>query len=851
MRVKQKSNQEFQGLSNKEVKLRLKRDGYNELPADRGRNFFIVIIGVLKEPMLLLLVVSSLIYFIFGELRDAIFLSFAVIGVVGITIYQERKTERALQALKDLSSPKSLVIREGQKIFIPSRELVRDDLLVLNEGDQITADGVILEVSNLMVDESLLTGESLAVRKSVWDGKIKLEHPGGEDSPFVFSGTMVNRGRALVRVTSTGLGTEIGKIGRSLQAIKEENTLLQKEMARVIRIFAVLGASSSLLVVVAYGLTRGDWVKGALAGLTLGMSALPEEFAVVLIIFLTLGAWRMSKIKVLTRRPATIETLGAATVLCVDKTGTLTGNKMELRELLIGKKIFKTIELNSNRLPQAYLKLVEYSFLACPLESFDPIEKEIRQQAELGSISHDHYFDDWALIQEYPLSKELLIFANLWLNKKTGRNEIYAKGAPEAIIDLCGFNKKEKDELQTKIKEMSDRGLRILAVASSVLPNKKIPENLNGCKFEFGGLIGFTDPIRANVADSLEECYRAGIRVIMITGDYPGTVLFIAREIGLKNHKKYITGQELRDLTEEQLRERIKTVNVFARIIPEQKLMIVKALKANGEIVAMTGDGVNDAPALKSAHIGIAMGENGTDVARAAADLVLLNDDFSSIVQAIRSGRKIFDNLRKAMAFIAAIHVPIAGISLLPVIFNWPLVLFPAHVAFLELIIDPACSTVFEMEKAEKDIMDRPPRNLKHPLLGQRLLFLSLLQGFSILAMVSIVYLAALNLGYEEEVIRALAFSTIVFGNLMLIITNLSHRRHFFSIITEGNKALMIILGATILSLLFTLYVPFLRQLFYFSLVSPWQLMFVLLMAVLGIVWFEGFKIVNSKKSGF
>ncbi len=836
------------GLSSQEARRRLLLDGYNELPADRGRNFFSTILNVLKEPMLLLLVVSSIIYFVFGELRDALFLCFSVLIVVGITFYQEQKTEQALQALKELSNPKSLVIRDGQKVSLASRELVKGDLLVLNEGDQVTADGVVLEVTSLMVDESLLTGESLAVRKSVWNGRTKLVQPGGEDAPFVFSGTMVNRGRALVQVTATGSNTQLGKIGKSLQAINEENTLLQKEMAKIIKIFAIFGLVASVLVVIGYGLTRGDWVKGALAGLTLGMSAMPEEFAVVLIIFLTLGAWRMSKIKVLTRRPATIETLGAATVLCVDKTGTITANKMELAEALIDKKIYLTAELDQQRLDKPYLNLIEHSFLACPQESFDPIEREIRQQAELASISHDHYFDDWKLLQEYPLSKSLLVFGNLWQNNKTGQREIYAKGAPEDIMSLCTLKPKQKTELIQKITEMSERGLRLLAVARADVNDKKIPKTVAKIEFEFAGIIGFADPIRPTVAKSLQECYRAGIKVIMITGDYPGTAQFIAREIGLKNSQQYITGLELRDLTEEQLRERLKTVNIFARIIPEQKLMIVSALKANGEIVAMTGDGVNDAPALKAAHIGIAMGEHGTDVARAAADLVLLNDDFSSIVAAIRSGRKIFENLRKAIAFITAIHIPIAGISLLPVIFNWPLVLYPAHVAFLELIIDPACSTVFEMEKEEKDIMDRPPRNLKVSLLDRRLLVLSILQGLSILVMSFIVYLSALNLGFAEGEIRALTFSAIVFGNLMLIITNLSHYRHFFSIIADWNKALLVILLLTVTFLLLILYVPFFRSLFYFSYISPLKLLLIVLAGGLSIVWFEGFKIISMKR---
>ncbi len=835
------------GLTDQEVRSRLIRSGYNELPSQKQQNLLSILFEVLKQPMLLLLLASGTIYFFLGEKQDALMLLTFVFVVVGITFYQERKTERALEALKNLSSPRALVIRNGIQIRISGREVVPDDIVILREGDRIPADGTVISATNLLVDESLLTGESLAVRKSVWDNKTKLVRPGGEDLPFVFSGTMVSQGHAIIRVTSTGVSTEIGKIGKSLQSIEEEDTLLQKETNRIVRLFMVIGLALCSIVIITYAVTRGNWLNGFLAGITLGMAMLPEEFPVVLLIFLTLGAWRISKRQVLTRKTAAIETLGAATVLCVDKTGTLTLNRMRLDGMMSGKSYCSLQKLHDAPLPEQYHMLLEYAVLASQRDPFDPIEKEIHQKSTLYLSHTEHVHAEWILVKEYPLSKELLALSHVWKSPDDSNYVIAAKGAPEAIAELCHFNEKQKKELLVQIRNMSDKGLRVLGVARALFSRKNLPKGQHDFLFEFIGLVGFTDPIRSTVADSVAESYRAGLRVIMITGDYPGTAGFIAAQIRLKNPDKFITGSELQTMNHLTLREQIKNVNIFARVVPEQKLAIVNALKANGEIVAMTGDGVNDAPALKSAHIGIAMGERGTDVAREASDLVLLNDDFSSIVQAVRLGRRIFDNLKKAIAYIFAVHIPIAGMSLLPVIFNLPIVLFPAHIAFLELIIDPACSIVFESETEENNVMNRPPRNLKEPLFDKKTLVLSLLQGIVLLTATFIVFLLAPHYGFGEKETRTITFMLIVFGNLMLIVTNLSRTDHILRILRSKNKALFLVLGGTVLSLLLILNIPFIRNMFYFSSFRLFDFLAAFAVAIISIVWFEGFKILKSK----
>ena len=838
------------GLTGEEASRRLREEGHNELPASKSRSVFAIAFDVVREPMFLLLVACGAIYLLLGDVREALMLITFVFVVMGITLYQERKTERALEALRDLSSPRALVIRGGEQQRIPGREVVRDDLLVLAEGDRVPADAMLLSCTNFTVDESLLTGESVPVRKATWDGTAVIGRPGGDDLPFVYSGSMVVQGQGIARVQATGLRTELGKIGKALQTVKEEETPLQRETGRLVRTLAIAGLFFCALVVVVYGVTRGNWLDGILAGLTLAMAMVPEEFPVVLTVFLALGAWRISKRRVLTRRVPTVETLGSATVLCVDKTGTLTMNRMAVRKLFADGKYFDCEGDTPPPLPETYHELVEFSILASQRDPFDPMEKALRGIGDRFLARTEHLHQDWTLVREYPLSPELLALSHVW-KAPDGQDFIIAsKGAPEAVADLCHLDEEDRVALAWHVNGMAEEGLRVLGVARASFRRPDAEGGQHEFPFRFLGLLGFHDPVRPGVPDAVAECRAAGIRVVMITGDYPGTARSIARQIGLAPADEVITGPELDGMDDGELQRRTRTVNIFARVVPEQKLRLVNALKANGEIVAMTGDGVNDAPALKAAHIGIAMGGRGTDVAREAAALVLLDDDFSSIVQAVRLGRRIFENLRKAMAYIFAIHVPIAGMSLLPVLFGWPLLFFPVHILFLELIIDPACSIVFEAEPAEADVMRRSPRRPQEPLFGRQTVGVSLLQGMSILVILLAIYISALYRGQGEAEARALAFTTLIFANLGLILTNRSWSRTILDTVGNRNPALWWVTGGAIAFLALVLSVPFLRGLFHFARLHTVDLALCFAAGVVSILWFEGLKAYRRGRKG-
>jgi P-type Ca2+ transporter type 2C len=838
------------GLSEEEAAERLLRDGYNELPSTKRRSLLAMGLDVVREPMFLLLITTGALYLILGDLQEAALLLSFVFVVIGITFYQERKTERALEALRDLTSPRALVIRGGEQRRIAGREVVRDDALVLKEGDRVPADAVVLGCINLSADESLLTGESVSVRKTAWDGRSEMGRPGGDDLPFVYSGTMVVQGQGIARVAATGLNTEIGRIGKALRTVGAENTALQREVARLVRNVAVLGLSLCAVLVVAYGLSRQNWLEGILTGSTLAMAILPEEFPVVLTIFVALGAWRIAKKRVLTRRVAAVETLGSASVLCVDKTGTLTQNRMSVRRIAANGESYDFGAEGRDHLAETFHQLVEFSILASQRDPFDPMEKALRQLGEQYLARTEHLHDNWRWVREYPLSRKLLALSHVWESPGDKDYVIAAKGAPEAIADLCHFDQAHRAELSAQIADMAGSGLRVLGVARAEFEHSGLPSEQHDFVFEFIGLVGLADPVRPAVPAAIQECYAAGIRVVMITGDYPGTAQNIAAQIGLAPREEVITGPQLDQMDEAELQRRVTSVNIFARVVPEQKLRLVNALKANGEIVAMTGDGVNDAPALKSAHIGIAMGGRGTDVAREASALVLLDDDFSSIVQAVRKGRGIFDNLRKAMAYIVAIHVPIAGMSLIPVFFGWPLVLMPVEIVFLELIIDPACSVVFEAEPEEANVMARPPRNPHEPLFGRRTVALSLLQGTCVLLVLLVVFVISLGRGLGEQEARALTFATLIIANLSLIMVNRSWSRSLIEELNVPNSAVWWVLGGAMAVLGVVLHTPYLRELFRFSFLDAIDLTIALLAGVGSVIWFEGYKWIGRRSKG-
>jgi len=852
------------GLSEQDAIARLKDEGYNELPSARSRNLFSIAWEIIQDPIFLLLVGGGVIYWILGDLQEALILLGFVFLIAGISLYQEGKTEQALEALRDLSSPRALVIRDGERKRIAGREVVREDILILAEGDRIPADAIVLSCSNLSTDESLLTGESLPVRKVAAVGSVEMASPGGDELPFVFSGTLVVQGQGIAKVQAIGAQTEMGKIGKALQKVQPEPTPLQQEMNRLVSRLFGIALLLCVLIVVIYGLMRGDWLKGILAGITLAMAILPNEFPVVVTIFLALGAWRISQNHVLARRTSAVETLGSATVLCVDKTGTLTQNLMAVQQLFAYNQSENSqpynLELNSKEpLPESVHELVEFCILASQRDPFDPMEKAFKQLGDRDLADTEHLHNDWKLLREYPLSPELLAMSHVWQSADSKQYEIAAKGAPEAIADLCHFTPEQQQILAAQISKMAEQGLRVLGVAKAPLlgapppflpPHPslnpdRLPDQQHDFPFQFLGLVGLSDPVRPTVAAAIKECYTAGIRVVMITGDYPETAQTIARQVGLMQMGAIVTGAELDRMSNDELQERIQSTNIFARAVPEQKLRIVNALKSQGEIVAMTGDGVNDAPALKSAQIGIAMGQRGTDVARESAALVLLDDDFSSIVQAVKLGRRIFDNLRKAMAYLLAIHIPIAGMSLIPVLFKLPLVLLPVHVAFLHLIIDPACSIVLEAEPAEATVMQRPPRNSKEPLFGRKTLGLAVFQGVVILAIVLAIFMISLYRGQGELDARALTFTTLILANLGLILSESSTSRLSLKILQSPNAALWWVIGGGLLFLVLVLYVPFLRQLFSFSFLHPIDLAICLGGGAISLVWFELLKLLD------
>lgn len=668
--------------------------------------------------------------------------------------------------------------------------------------------------------------------------------PGGDDLPYVYSGSLVTSGQGIALVVATGAKTEMGRIGSALQTLTIERTRLQNETDRMVRLLASLALVMCLALTVGYGLAQGNLLDGLLAGISLAMSLIPEEFPVVLTVFLALGAWRIARSQVLTRRVPAIEALGAATVLCVDKTGTLTENRMSLARLAVPGATF---DVDGSDLPPACHRLLELGSLASQVDPFDPMERAIKDAHEqLPARAANHL--PGALVRAYALSDRLLAMAQVWQMPGQTDYLVGAKGAPEAIFELCRLDDARRNVLAPQLRDMAEAGLRVLGVAeASVARDGALPDDFQSFPFTFAGLIGLADPVRPTAPAAVAECHRAGIRVVMLTGDYPVTAQNIARQAGLRPLEPVITGPEIDAFDDTALQEHVRRASIFARVRPEQKLRLVRALQARGEIVAMTGDGVNDAPALKAADIGIAMGGRGTDVAREAAALVLLDDDFVSIVRAVRLGRRIFDNLRKAMAFLLSVHVPIAGLSLLPILFGWPLILLPVHIVFLELIIDPACSIVFESEPEERDVMRRPPRPVTEPLFDRQLVLFSLLQGFGVLVLGMVVLARAVLGGLPEDDARVLTFVTLVIADLGLILTNRSKSRSTIASLWAHNPALWLVVGVATSLLTVVVVMPGLRDLFRFGVLHPDDLAVVAVAGLLALLWLDAVMLLRRR----
>jgi Ca2+-transporting ATPase len=827
------------GLDAAEAARRLAAEGANELRPPRRHGFLAILREALGEPMLQLLLFAGIVYLAIGGLADALMLLAMAVLNIALVVVQEQRTERVLASLRDLTSPRALVIREGGQLRIPGREVVRGDLVHLEEGDRVPADARVLDCNDLELDESLLTGESVPVRKrAAAPGEALPEHPGGDGNAAVYAATMVVRGRGIGEVTATGRRSEIGKIGEALTEAEPPRPVIEREIRPIVRWIAVVAAVVGAAIVPLQGILRGEWLDGLLGGVSVAMSLLPQELPVVLSVFMALGAWRLSRRRVLTRRSTAIESLGAATVLCVDKTGTLTENRMSVARLVAeGAKL--GIEGDARgELPASFHALVEFAVLASERDPFDPMERAFHALAERGLPAARRH-GDWRLVHEYALSAELFAMSHVWQAPGESGFTVAAKGAPEAVAALCRLDAAARAAMAREVATMAEAGLRVLAVARAAHAGGAFPAAQHDFQFELLGLVGLADPLRPGVAAAIAECRGAGMRVVMITGDHPATARAIAGQAGLLPGGTLMTGEELARLDDAALAARIGEVAAFARTTPAQKLRIVEALKARGEIVAMTGDGVNDAPSLKAAHIGIAMGKRGTDVAREAASLVLLDDDFASIVAAARLGRRIFDNIGKAAAYVMAIHVPIAGLALFPLLLGWPIVLMPVHIVFLELVIDPVCSIVFEAEPAEPDIMRRPPRDPRRRFFGGARLGLSLLQGASVLAVLLAVLAIAARLLEDPDEMRALVFVTLVVANLTLILANRSWRVSILATLRRPNPALWWAVGTTLGVLALVLALAPLRALFHFAALHPDDLAICLAAGVASVLWFE------------
>jgi P-type Ca2+ transporter type 2C len=855
---KPQTDAEQSGLTAAQAATQLQADGPNELPGAAKRSLFLIARETLSDPMFALLLAAGVLYLLLGDLQEGLILFGLVLVVLALTLYQEGKTERAIESLRDLTSPRALVWRDGVALRIAGREVVCGDLLVLAEGDRVPADAMLVQGTEVQVDESLLTGEPLPVDKVVAPNPDVTDKLAPESA--LFSGTLLVRGQGMARVTATGKDSEIGRIGLALGGLNTEVSPLKQQMAKLVKLLALVAVGASLFLFVAFGLLRGDWLSALLAGIALAMALLPQEFTVVLTVIPALGAWRLSKQQVLTRRIAAIETLGATSVLCVDKTGTLTENRMTVAELYAPPEASVGSDFTGHlvvdyattvELPEHFHTLVEFSILASVSDPFDPMEKAFHRLGQHFLKDTEHLHRDWALMQTYGLTPELRAMSHVWRATVGDAHVVAAKGAPEAIMDLCHMDSAAQQRVAAAVDAMAAKGLRVLGVARASFVGEDWPAIEHDFAFEFVGLLGLADPLRAEIPEAVRQAYAAGIRVVMITGDYPATAAAIARQAGLRRvapteapaahaleEDWLLTGDALAAMTDDALQQRMRTVSICARIAPAQKLRIVQALKANGSVVAMTGDGVNDAPALKAAHVGVAMGGRGTDVAREAASVVLLDDNFASIVGAVRLGRRIFANLRNSMSYILAVHVPIAGMALLPVLLGWPTVLFPLHIAFLELVIDPACSMVFENEPADADAMQRPPRDVTMPLFGGMTLVLALVQGLGALAVVlSATVWGAGNL--TEGAARAFSFATLVCTNLALIFSNRSRTGALWASLWVPNRTLWLVVVAALGLMLLALYVPWMSGLFKFEQLPAPYLAAAIGLGLASTMWFE------------
>ncbi len=821
---------DLQGLDPAEAERRLARDGPNLLPGAAPRTFLSIIASVLVEPMFLMLLVAGLLYLALGDRAEAVFLLASVLVVIGITLAQERKTQRALESLRELSAPRALVVRGGEERRIAGRDVVVGDLLVLHEGDRIAADARLLD-GQLDVDESLLTGEPVPVPKLA-----------GAERSALFGACVVTRGVGTAEVTATAGATAVGRIGEGLAGTREPVSGLQRASRTLIRRLTI----AALLMAGGYTLLGWLWnghglLQSVLAGIALAMAILPEEIPVILTVFLALGAWRLSRNKVLTRRIPAVESLGAITVLAADKTGTLTRNRMQVAELDVAGMPFRDAGAPGD-MPEFFHELVEFAMLATPADPFDPMEKAIHAFGLRWLAGTEHVHADWSPEFGYGLSPDILAITHVFRGDARTLHLLATKGAPEAVIDLCHLGAGDAAAILARVQAMAMRGLRVLGVARGEWRGSEWPRSQHDFTFRFLGLVGFVDPPRDDVPAALAECRRAGVRVVMLTGDHPETARAIARQVGLSERADVVTGNDIDALDDARLSERLRHADICARLQPEQKLRLVRLLQGDGEVVAMTGDGVNDAPALKAADVGIAMGERGTDVAREAADLVLLDDSFASIVGAIRQGRRIYDNITRASRFVFAVHMPIIALALVPALLHWPVLLMPVHIVLLELLIDPACSILFEAEPEAADIMQRPPRDPAVSPFAWSNLGYGIVQGLGFAAILLAGHRLLAATGGSEAVVRGAVFIALVAGVLLLTLANRVPARAPAASGTPPNPWRLRMVAALLLMLASVFALPLLRDLMGVAVPDARALLAAAGMVLAGLAWLEGLR---------
>lgn len=826
---------EFSGLNEEQVLASRLQHGKNLLQFKKENKILDAIKSIAKEPMILLLLAAAVLYFVSGETGDGVFMAAAIILVAVISLYQDARSRGALEKLKQYAKPDCTLIRDNKKIKLPSEEIVLGDYLLAEEGSSIPADGTIVQSNDFSVNESILTGEAFSVPKDK-----------DAPDPQVYLGTNVVSGLAVVKITAIGNQTKLGKIGKSLEDIKSEKTPLELKINDFVKKMVIAGAIVFLIVWGINFLKSHDLLDSLLKALTLAMSILPEEIPVAFTTFMALGAWRLMKMGIVVKQMKTVETLGSATVICIDKTGTITQNQMSVSALYVqgeSEPFTPQDALNKER-----LNLMATAMWASEPIPFDPME--IALHSVYKKVAENDLRSSYTMIHEYPLGGTPPMMTHIY-KAKTGEQIITAKGAPEAFLKICDFTKEQKLEVTNMLDRFTKKGFRVLGVADAVSDEKSFPENQQDFAFRFLGLVAFYDPPKENIANVLQDFYKAGIDVKIITGDNTETTAAIATEIGLKGRENQITGEELMLMEEATLQEKVMEVHIFSRMYPEAKLRIINALKAKGQLVAMTGDGVNDGPALKAAHIGIAMGKRGTETARQAASIILVEDDLSQMVNAIAMGRKIFTNLKKAIQYIISIHIPIILTVFIPLALGWiyPNIFTPLHIIFMELVMGPTCSIIYENEPMEKNTMLQPPKEISNSFFVWRELTTSILQGLVITAGTLFAYRYAISMGYNEDTTRTMTFTTLIFANIFLTLVNRSFYYSIFTTIGYKNNLVGLIILVTLITVGLLLYVPAFASFFQFEALFMDQLLFCGITGMVSVLWYEAVKWIKRMRA--